>query len=304
MNNPYTNGWDADHESADMQALFGDPGDGIVVVSESDAMAKIRESAQTPVATHPWTMAKVLFDQRDIPYERLTVWNQDANNCAGHGTARAIEAYMQISAWIGSRGEIMPFETYVPWIWGVGKNEANNPGTGGASMSAMLSMITKNGILPCDTPGLPSYKGTSNKWAARYGRQSQNAPYSSFWPEAKKYIVTVAPLPKDAEAFYMACKAGYAVAFGTSQKIATSRNGDANRKWGASGSWMHAMAGYGYHQGLDAAGIDNSHGDGFAWATRDVLKSVVTNARYFDAFIILDIMPRQGKENWSGIGRN
>jgi hypothetical protein len=293
----FENGWLAEQEAADMNALFGDPGDGVVVMSEPDAMTMIREAAKTPVMTHPWTMAK------SIQNEILTVWNQDANNCAGHGTARAIEAYMLMCAWTRTRHELVPFETFVPWIWGVGKNEAGNPGAGGASMGSMLSMITQHGILRNDTPGLPPYKGTSDKWAARYGKGAVNAPYSTFWPEAKKYIVTVARLPKDDEAFYLTCKAGFAVAFGTSQKISMARAADPNRKWSASGSWMHAMAGYGYNAELDAAGIDNSHGDGFGWASRDVLKSVVTRARYFDAFAVLNITPHKAPADWSVIGR-
>ena len=299
----FENGWLAEQEAADMQALFGAPGDGMIVVSEADAMARIRAEAENPVTTHPWTMAKLLREKQMSPYERLTVWNQDANNCAGHGTARAIEAFMMISLWKAIR-ELTPFETFVPWIWGVGKNESGNTGTGGATMGEMLSMISKNGILPNDTPNLPQYKGTSNRWAARFGKQAQNAPYSQFWPEAKKYIVTAARLPKDAEAFHLACKAGYTVAFGTSQKIAMQRSNDFNRIWSASGGWMHAMAGYGYNEELDAVGIDNSHNDGFAWAKRDVLTSVINRARYFDAFVILDIMPRQGKEDWTTIGRS
>jgi len=164
-------------------------------------------------------MAKMLREKQETPYERLTVWNQDANNCAGHGTARAIEAFMLKCAWTRTRHELVPFEAFVPWIWGVGKNEAGNTGTGGASMGEMLSMITKHGILPNDTLNLPQYKGTSNRWAARFGKGATNAPYSQFWPEAKKYIVTAAQLPKDDEAFYLACKAGFTTAFGTSQKI-------------------------------------------------------------------------------------
>ena len=211
---------------------------------------------------------------------------------------------MLISKWMATRKEIVPFETYVPWIWGVGKNEAGRPGTDGATMGEMLAMVTQRGVVPTDTPGLPPYAGTSNAWARNYGRNAQNAPYSKFWEEAKKYIVTVARLPKDAEAFYLACKAGYAVAFGTSQKIVMSRSGDSNRTWSASGSWMHAMAAYGYNPTLDSVGIDNSHGDGFAWAGKTVLRSVVTNARYFDAFVILDMTPRSDKANWSLIGKS
>ena len=64
------------------------------------------------------------------------------------------------------------------------------------------------------------------------------------------------------------------------------------------------MAGYGYDEQLDAVGIDNSHGDGFAWASRNVLDRVVDKARYFDAFVILDIQPRPGKADWSVVGRN
>ena len=210
---------------------------------------------------------------------------------------------MLISRWLAARKELTPFETYIPWIWGVGKNEAGQPGTGGASMGAMLSMISKNGVLPTDTPGLPGYAGTSNKWAARYGKQAQNAPYSQFWTEAKKYIVTVAQLPNSGEAFYLACKGGFSVAFGTSQRIQMSGSG-VQRKWAASGSWMHAMAGYGYDEQLDAVGIDNSHGDGFAWASRNVIDRVVDKARYFDAFVILDIQPRPGKADWSTVGKN
>jgi len=67
---------------------------------------------------------------------------------------------------------------------------------------------------------------------------------------------------------------------------------------------MHAMAAYGYNDELDSVGIDNSHGDGLGWASPSVLKSVVTKARYFDAFVILDITPRQAGADWSTVGRN
>ena len=67
---------------------------------------------------------------------------------------------------------------------------------------------------------------------------------------------------------------------------------------------MHAMAAYGYNEELDAVGIDNSHGDGLAWASRGVLKSVVTRARYFEAFVVLDLTSRQAEADWSTTGRN
>ena len=303
MKNPYTNGWLAEQERGDIAALFGSPNDNLNVVSESEAMTKIRESAERPVSTHPWTMAEVLHNTQELSYKRLTVFNQDANNCAGHATSKAVDAFMLISKWLRTRRELVPFETYVPWIWGVGKNEAGRPGTDGATMGEMLSMVVKHGVLPTDTPGLPPYKGTSNKWAAKFGRNAQNAPYSKFRSVAKQYMITAAQLPKDDEAFYLACKAGYTVAFGTSQCIQMSGNGF-HRVWKAKGGWMHAMAAYGYNDELDAVGIDNSHGDGFAWATCDVLKSVVTKARFFDAFVILDITPRQAEADWSVTGRN
>lgn len=303
MENPFIDGWLAENEQSDRDNLFGDPGGGLIVVSESDAMAMIREAAETPVTTHPWRMAETLYRQQDCPYQKLATFNQDANNCAGHGTSKAIDAFMLISKWLASRKELTPFETFVPWIWGVGKNEAGQSGSGGASMGAMLAMITKNGVLPTDTPGLPDYAGTSDKWARRYGKLAKDAPYSQFWNEAKKYIVTVAQLPKDGEAFYLACKGGYSVAFGTSQRIRMSGSGE-KRIWSASGGWMHAMAGYGFDPDLDAVGIDNSHGDGFAWASRKVLQMVVDRARYFDAFVILDIRPRQAGADWSTVGRN
>jgi hypothetical protein len=303
MSNPHKNGWLAEQERGDMNALFGCPGGNLHVVSEADAMTKIRESAQRPVTSHPWVMADVLFQTHEIPYSRLTTFNQDANNCAGHAASKAIDAFMLISKWIRSRRELSPFETYVPWIWGVGKNEAGQTGLGGATIGAMLAMVTKHGVLPTDTPGLPPYKGTSDKWAAKFGKGATGAPYSRFWPEAKQYLITAAQLPQDDEAFYLACKAGYAVAFGTNREIELSGSGH-NRVWSVKRGWMHAMAAYGYNEELDAVGIDNSHGDGFGWANRKVLEAVVTNAKYFDAFVILDITPRQGKQDWNTIGRN
>jgi len=243
-------------------------------------------------------MAERLFETKRAPYRRLTVWNQDANNCAGHATARAVDAFAMIRCWLGDRYELWPFESYVPWVWGVGKNEAGQTGQGGATIGAMLAMIARHGVLPSDTPGLPPYVGTSNKWAARYGKQAKNAPYSPFWDIAQKYRVTVAPLPQDAELFTLTCKAGYSIAFGTSQRIYQAQS-----EWKASGSWMHAMAAYGYDEARNMVGIDNSHGDGFAWADRNVLNLVVNRARYFDAFAILDMQPRPGNPDWHLIGQ-
>jgi hypothetical protein len=287
-----------------VQALFGDPGNGLCVVSETDAMQRITEAAKTPVTTHPWTMAETLHTAGELSYKRLTVFNQDANNCAGHATSKAIDAFTLTLKWLATIKELTPFESYVPWIWGVGKNEAGQPGTDGATMGAMLAMVTRRGILPTDTPGLPPYAGTSNAWARNYGKDAKNAPYSKYWNEAKQYIVTAAQLPKDDEAFYLACKAGYTIAFGTSEKIVMAKSQDVNRRWSVNGKWMHAMAAYGYNETLDAVGIDNSHGDGLAWATRDVLRAIIAKARYFDAFVILDIQPRKAGANWSLIGRN
>ena len=301
MSNPYINGWLAEQEASDAQALFGDAGN-LQVVGEDDAITRIKAASENPVTTHPWVMSETLFENHELPFKRLTVYNQDANNCAGQGTSRAVEAFMTISKWIATRRELTPFEIFVPWVWGVGKNEAGQPGTGGATMSSMLSMITNNGVLPADTPGLPPYKGTSNAWARNYGKQAKNAPYSQYWSEAKQFIVTAAQLPKDPNLFYLACKAGYSVAFGTSQKIVMSGSGY-KRTWKASGSWMHAMAAYGYDAELDAVGIDNSHGDGHAWADKSVIKSVVA-ARYFEAFVILDITPRKAAADWRTTGRN
>ncbi len=295
----FEHGWLAEQEN--LSTLFASPYDGLEIVSESEAIKIINETAKNrPIKRHPWGMAEYLHEQGECPYQRLTVWNQDASNCAGHGTSRAVEAFQLIQAWRGFK-ELTPFEVFVPWTYGVGKNEVGHYGDNGASMGSMLSLITKHGVLPADTPGLPKYQGTSQKWCQRYGKNAQNAPYSPFWGEAKKFIVKAAQIPKDGEVFFNACKAGFAVGFGTSQRIRMSGSGDL-RKWTASGGWMHAMAAYGYN--LDSVGIDNSHGDGFAWADRSVLKAVVDRARYFDAFVILDITPRPGKENWNPIGRD
>ncbi len=348
MSNPYLNGWLAEREKLDFERFFGAAetvGDANVL-STNEAVTMIEEAARHPVTTHPWRMAERLFESDLSPYRRLTVWNQDANNCAGHATARAVDAFAMIRCWLGDRYELSPFENFVPWVWGVGKNEADQTGSGGATIGAMLAMIAAHGVLPCDTPGLPPYEGTSNRWARRYGKQAKNAPYSPFWDVAKKYRVTVAPLPQDAELFHLACKAGFSIAFGTSQRIIQMQNAECRMQngetiqqypainaelnplhvphselqrdysafctlhsafltpsWAASGSWMHAMAAYGYDEELDAVGIDNSHGDGFAWAGRDVLVKVVDRARYFDAFVILEMQSRPGAADWHLIGR-
>ena|GEM_PF-1693975 len=302
MHNEFINGWLAEQERHDFASVFAASESSSVpfIITTDDAVARITEAAQKPIKTHPWEMARRLFEREAAPYEKLTTWNQDANNCAGHATGKAVDAFMLIQAWLGDRYEMELFENFIPWVWGVGKNEAGQPGTGGATMSAMLDMIAKNGVLPSDTPGLPSYQGTSDRWAKNYGKQAKNAPYSAFWESARKYRVTVANLPKNDDLFHLACKAGYAVAFGTSQRIVMNKT---TRVWSASGSWMHAMAAYGYDPVSDSIGIDNSHGDGFAWANRAVLKFIVTQARYFDAFVILDITPRPGTADWNLIGR-
>ena len=304
MHNPFINGWLADQEQRDRETLFSAPNDGLIVVSESEAVAAIEEAAKTPITTHPWHMAKQLHDQRDCVYERLTTYNQDANNCAAQGTSKAVDAFMLISKWQASRQELTPFETFVPWIYGVGKNDAGHYGDNGATMGSMMRLIANRGVLPTDTPGLPPYAGTSRKWCQRYGNadQAKNAPFYPFLGEAKQYIVTAAELPRDPDLFRMACMGGYSLAFGTRQRIRISGSGD-KRRWSASGSWMHAMAAYGYDEELDAVGVDNSHGDGFAWASRDVIRAIV-KAGYFDAFVILDIKPRPGKADWSTVGRN
>ena len=307
MSNPFINGWLAEREKADFERFFGTTktaGDA-KVLSTDEAVTMIEAAAQSPVTTHPWVMAERLFESNLAPYPRLTVWNQDANNCAGHATARAVDAFAMIRCWCGDRYELSPFENFVPWVWGVGKNEAGQTGTGGATIGAMLAMIAQHGVLPCDTPGLPPYAGTSNRWAMRYGKQAKNAPYSPFWDVAKKYRVTVAPLPQDAELFALACQAGFCVVFGTSQRIVMQGTAnDLTRIWKTSGSWMHAMAAYGYDEERNMAGIDNSHGDGFAWANRDVLHLVVNRARYFDAFVIVDMQPRPGHPDWHLIGQS
>lgn len=299
--NPYINGWLAEKERGDYLKRVAAPSGCPNIVAEEEAISLIVEAAQTRLATHPWTMAEELFQRGIAPYRRLTTWNQDANNCAGHATARAVDAFAMIRAWIGDRYEMELFENFVPWVWGVGKNEAGQTGTGGATMTAMLEMIARNGVLPVDTPELPAYEGTSNRWAKRYGKQAQNAPYSPFWTQAKRYRITVANLPQDDELFYLACRGGYAIAFGTSQQIKLDRE---TCLWKASGSWMHAMAAYGYDPENDRVGIDNSHGDGLGWADRQLLRSVVDRARYFDAFVILDITPRPGKPDWNLIGKS
>lgn len=309
MSNRFLNGWLAEREKPDFERLFGAPAasDNAKVVPTDEAIALIEAAARTPVTTHPWQMAEELFARNRTPYRRLAIWNQDANNCAGHAAARAVDAFALIRCRLGDRYELSPFENYVPWVWGVGKNEAGQTGTGGATIGAMLAMISQNGVLPVDTPGLPPYEGTSNQWAKRYGRQSKTAPYSQFWSVAKKYLVTVAVIPQDAELFHLACKGGYTLAFGTSQRLrmqAATSGSDEKRTWSASGSWMHAMAAYGYDATLDAIGIDNSHGDGFAWADRNVLDKVVNRARYFDAFVILDMQPRPGTADWHLIGKS
>ena len=309
MSSAFLNGWLAEHEKPEFERLFGGPevSGNAKIVPTNEAIAMIEQAARNPLTTHPWQMAEQLYSRNRLSYRRLTTWNQDANNCAGHATAKAVDAFALIRCYLGDRYELSPFESYVPWVWGVGKNEADQTGKGGATIGAMLAMISQNGVLPVDTPGLPPYEGTSNKWAARYGKQAKNAPYSQYWNVAQKYLVTVAVIPQDAELLSLACKGGYTIAFGTSQRIRMQESASASdekRKWSASGSWMHAMAAYGYNEELDAVGIDNSHGDGFAWAGRDVLDRVVNRAKYFDAFVLLDIQPRPGTADWHLIGQS
>lgn len=309
MSNPFLNGWLAEREKPEFERLFGtsESSVGAKVVPTDEAVSRIEDAARSPITTHPWQMADELFARKLTSYRRLTTWNQDANNCAGHATVKAVDAFAMIRCRLGDRYELSPFENYVPWVWGVGKNEAGQTGTGGATIGAMLAMISQNGVLPVDTPNLPAYEGTSNQWARRYGKQAKDAPYSRYWDVAKKYLVTVAPIPQDAELFHLACKGGYTIAFGTSRRIrmaAGVATPEAKRVWTTSGSWMHAMAAYGYDEELDAVGIDNSHGDGFAWARRDVLDMVVNRSRYFDAFVILDIQPRPSGADWHLIGRS
>ncbi|MDR1957618.1 MAG: hypothetical protein LBQ54_00980 [Planctomycetaceae bacterium] len=298
----FNNGWLGEFEN--LRALFETPaGSGIETVSEPELDERVAEGLATPVETHPWDMAERLHREGVCPYERLTVWRQDANNCAGHGTNRAVEAFQLISAWKKTRRELTPFESFVPWVWSVGKNESGNTGSGGATMGEMLGMIVRNGVLPADTPGLPDYRGTSNVWAKRYGKQSATAPYAKFWPEAKKYLVTAVQIPKDGGMFFDICKAGFSIAFGTSTQITRYGEDGKNQAWRVFGRWMHAMAAYGYDPVHDRIGIDNSHGDGFAWANRDVVRKVVDSAAYFDGFAILDMIPRAGRADWAPIGR-
>lgn len=302
MMNAFENGWLAEQEGLDK--LFASSQDGLEIVSESEAVAIIEEAAKNPVKAHPWDMAQRLYDQGECPYNRLKTWNQDANNCAAHGTEKAVSAFMLLSAWMGTRYELTPFQNFVPWIYGVGKNESGNTGDNGATMTSMLSLITQHGVLPDDTPNIPDYSGTSKKWCQRYGKlgTARNAPYNPFVEEAKKYVIKAAQIPKDPDVFYKSCKGGFAIAFGTRQKIRMTGTGK-NRKWILDKWWMHAMAAYCYDPTTDMIGIDNSHGDGFAWADRKVINAVV-NASYFDGFVILGMTPRKGRADWNPIGRS
>lgn len=261
-----------------------------LVYEFSQVKDKIYEESKRPINKHIDEITKLNFQDGNSSVEKLKYFLQIGSCCCAHGVGRSIADRQQAMTYKGK--EIKGFDVYIPWLYSqyhlriVGK-----PSSGGCSVSGMMDLINRFGILPDDLHDLPSYKEAITTWNSN--RTVGNAAFEKYKNVAEKFQVITARLGRNEDDIIACCKAGYSIAFGTSIRCSLQ-----NGYWSTSGTWMHAMS-MANSKGDDIY-LTNSHGEGKpGLVTKDTLKKLI-NGRYFDAFVILDIeRERKTDPNWS-----
>jgi hypothetical protein len=226
-------------------------------------------------------------------YDKMPVRNQLSNDCTNHGFNSAVQWWQTIHAYLGLK-EQECFLGHRPFAYGCYGAYSNEYGDVGRTISSMLNGAAAIGILPEDTDGAPDYSmSLIREWVKRYS-SIESAPYGEFVKVANRYKITVGELDNTTQMHWDACFAGYTVCHGSYNLHQLQSNG----WWKSQGLGGHcrASAGWGIEDGTEYIGMENSWNDGWGRLSKAELTKLV-NARYYEAFAIIDMQPMEATKN-------
>ena len=150
---------------------------------------------------------------------------------------------------------------------------------GGCSISGILTVMNKYGVLPYDVYGkeLTDLQMVQLGWNKR---SNFDKIFEKYGGEAEKFQVKITK-PKTFNDLITSIEAGYSVEFGTNRRAVLGKDG----VWLLSGSTNHAMN-YAFRRD-GYIGLTNSWNDGFGWMPISLAERQ-WNGR-FDCFVVLDI---------------
>lgn len=222
-------------------------------------------------------------------------YKQDSSNgCAAIAAARTVEYGMELMT--RKKKEIVPFRVMPAWIYACYHALiAKDYSYGGCSISGMLTVLNKYGVLPYDVFGkeLTDLQMVQLGWNKR---STFPAVFEKYSEQAVKFQVKITK-PKTFRDLLICLAAGYSVEFGTNLRPVLGKDG----YWTLSGSTNHAMNYAFIKNGRTGEegyiGLTNSWNDGFGWLAVKLAERQ-WNGR-FDCFVVLDIQrTRKGKATW------
>jgi hypothetical protein len=160
---------------------------------------------------------------------------------------------------------------------------------GGCSISGILTVLNKYGVLPYDVFGkeLTDLQMVQLGWNKRSVFPSIQDKYGT---QAEKFQVRITK-PETFSDLLTCLEAGYSVEFGTNLRPVLGKDG----YWSLSGSTNHAMNYAFCKEGF--IGLTNSWNDGFGWLPIKLAERQWSGR--FDCFIVLDIeRSRKGTANY------
>jgi hypothetical protein len=216
-------------------------------------------------------------------------YNQNTSNgCAAIAAARTVEYAMELMT--RKHKEIVPFRVMPAWVYAVYHGMVTRDyNYGGCSISGILTVLNKYGVLPYDVYGkeLTDLQMVQLNWNRL---SSFTKVYEKYADQAEKFQVKITK-PKTFTDLLTCIEAGYSVEFGTNRRAQLGKDG----YWVLSGTTSHAMN---YAFAKDGCiGLTNSWNDGFGWLSVKLAERQ-WNGR-FDCFVVLDIeRERKGKAEY------
>jgi hypothetical protein len=233
-----------------------------------------------------------VFKHRNVvrPSEQFTYKyiQNSSNGCAAIAAARTVEYGMELMT--RKKKEIVPFRVLPAWTYACYHAlVAKDFSYGGCSISGILTVLNKYGVLPYDVFGKEQtdLQMVQLGWNKRMVFPSIFEKYSE---QAEKFQVKITK-PETFADLLTCIEAGYSVEFGTNKRMQLGKDG----VWTLSGSTNHAMN-YAFSK-PGYIGSTNSWTDGFGWLPIRLAERQ-WNGR-FDCFVVLEVeRTRKGKANY------
>ena len=276
MSEQFFSGWDFEHEEQDFKSMmdYQEFCGQKFVYDWSEVRDKIYEESKK---YSQWTHKK-------LPnYKYL---QNKTNGCVSISANRTFESQLDFANQKGR--EVKVFRGLPVWIYAaIHCGIHGRASSGGASLSSAMQAIAKYGVLPQDTPGLPTnifrdgtYIDGALSWNTSMSQWKE--AHEKFGDKAIKLRMVVAMLPRNVEDVAACLKAGYPVNYGTDIKLRLQ-----NGIYVPSGSTAHAMSYDGYYDS-QYAGHWNSWGDGHGKVPFTTIKQQMSS-RHWQGYVILDV---------------